>query len=444
MMTLQEFRTAAFEAALRLGCESAETFEVSGGDFEVTVLDGEIDTYASSRSFGVGLRVIVNGKNGYAYTERLDAPEELVRHAMDNAAVIEDPDVIPMQGPQTYATVQSPPQPLAHMSEREKIRLALSMEETAKKADPRFARTEYCGVTSSWSKTGIYNTYGLCAEETGESGSALFYAIAEQDGQPQSGGSYRGGAMAADPTALVREAVADAVGKFGAAPVPPGDYPVVLRYDAAESLLGGFSGMFSADAAQKGVSLLAGKEGTRIGSEAVTIVDDPLHPIDPCAFDAEGTPSVTKTVVDKGVLCTLLHNLKTAKKAGVASTSNASRSPASPVGVAPTNFYLQPGTKMLDQLLTEMGDGLLITEFKGLHAGLNAVSGSFSLLAGGFEVKDGRLGRAVDRIAIAGSFLSLLQDVQEVGCDLSYGIYGCGGIGSPSVRIRSLKVAGAE
>ncbi|MBQ3133110.1 MAG: TldD/PmbA family protein [Clostridia bacterium] len=443
-MTMQEFRLAAFKAAMALGCESAETFEVSGGDFEVTVLDGEIDTYASSRSFGVGLRVIVAGKNGYAYTERLDAPEDLVRHAMDNAAVIEDPDVIPMQGPQTYAAVQAPAQPLCDLSEREKIELALSMEAAAKAADPRVARTEYCGVTTSWAHTGIYNTYGLCAEESTKNGSTLCYVIAEQDGQPQSGGSYRGGVAAADPTALVREATEDAVSKFGAAPVPPGDYPVILRYDAAESLLGGFSGMFSADAAQKGLSLLADKEGTRIGSEAVTIIDDPLHPIDPTAFDAEGTPSVTKTVVERGVLKTLLHNLKTAKKAGVASTANASRSPASPVGISPTNFYLQPGTKTLDTLLTEMGDGLLITELKGLHAGLNPVSGSFSLLANGFEVKNGRIGRPVDQIAIAGTFLSLLSDVQDVACDLSYDHYGCGGIGAPSVRIGALKVAGAE
>lgn len=443
-MTLEQFRQAAFDAALALGCESAETYEVSGGDFAVTVLDGEIDTYNSSRSFGVGLRVIVGGKNGYAYTELLEDAETLVRRAMDNAAVIENTDVIPMQGAQSYPTVTPPAQPLCGMSEREKIGLALQMERLAKDVDPRFARAEYCGVNSSWTKTGIYNTLGLCAEESSENGSAMFYAIAEENGTPQCSGTYRSGVAALDSAAIVKEAVEEACARFGASPVAPGDYPVIMRFDAAEALLGGFSGMFSADAAQKGLSLLAGKENTRIGADCVTIIDDPLHPIDPSAFDAEGTPSVTKTVVENGVLKTLLHNLKTALKAGVQSTANASRTPGTPVSVSPTNFYIQPGEKTLAQLLDDMGNGLLITEISGLHAGLNPVSGSFSLLANGFLVEGGKLVRPVEQITVAGSFLSLLGDVCDVGNDLSYETYGCGGIGAPSLRIKSLKVAGAE
>lgn len=159
---------------------------------------------------------------------------------------------------------------------------------------------------------------------------------------------------------------------------------------------------FSADQAQKGLSPLAGREGESIASAVVTLCDDPLHPVNPRAFDDEGTPSVTKTVVENGVFQTLLHNLKTAKKAGCASTSNADRpSAASPVGIAPTNFYMVPGADNLESMKQRLGTGLMITDVTGLHAGVNPVTGDFSLLSRGFLVENGEIVRPVDQITIA-------------------------------------------
>ena len=87
-MTLQEFREQAFAAALRQGCDAAETYAVDGDSFTVYILDGQVDQYVSSRDFGVGVRVLKDGKNGYAYTESLDDPEAVVARAIDNAVVI--------------------------------------------------------------------------------------------------------------------------------------------------------------------------------------------------------------------------------------------------------------------------------------------------------------------------------------------------------------------
>ena len=92
-----------------------------------------------------------------------------------------------------------------------------------------------------------------------------------------------------------------------------------------------------------------------------------------------------KAVVENGVLTTLLHNLKTAHKQGVASTGNAARSYASTVGVAPSNFYFKPGAQTQEALLERMGEGLMLTDVTGLHAGANPISGDFSLLSRGFE-----------------------------------------------------------
>jgi PmbA protein len=204
-----------------------------------------------------------------------------------------------------------------------------------------------------------------------------------------------------------------------------------------------FSPMFSADEAQKGCSLLAGTEGQSIASGRVTIMDDPFDPIAPRAFDGEGTPCVQKPVVEKGVLKTLLHNLKTAAKAGVETTGNASRaSAASPVGVAPTVLRIEPGDKAPDTLVAEMKDGLIIVELEGLHAGVDTISGDFSLKAAGFLVQDGTIVRPVTGITVAGNFIDLMEDVSAVGNDLKYALPSGGYFASPSLLVAKLSVAG--
>ena len=162
------------------------------------------------------------------------------------------------------------------------------------------------------------------------------------------------------------------------------------------------------------------------------------------AFDGEGVATRTKDVIEKGRLVTFLHNLKTAKKDGVEPTGNASRASfKSPVGISPTNFFIQPGEKSYDQLVADLSDGIIIIDVQGLHSGANPVSGDFSLGAYGYLVEKGKVVRPVDQITIAGNFFKLLAAVEEVGSDLQFGTPGPRGhIGSPSLLISSLSVAG--
>ncbi|HPS82538.1 MAG TPA: metallopeptidase TldD-related protein, partial [Candidatus Limiplasma sp.] len=134
------------------------------------------------------------------------------------------------------------------------------------------------------------------------------------------------------------------------------------------------------------------------------------------------------------------HNLKTAHKDGVETTGNASKgSYAASVRVSPSNFYLEAGLQPLEALLADMGEGLVITEVEGLHAGANAVSGDFSLLAKGYTVKEGKRERPVEQITIAGNFFEMLKQVKAVGSDLRFP---SGGFGAPSVDVGLLSVAG--
>ena len=219
---------------------------------------------------------------------------------------------------------------------------------------------------------------------------------------------------------------------------------VLMAPGAARDMLQTFEGVFSAESAQKGISQLKGREGERIAAECVTLMDDPFlsDSLASRPFDGEGVAAKAKAVVENGVLTTLLHNLKTAHKQGVASTGNAARSYASTVGVAPSNFYFKPGAQTQEALLERMGEGLMLTDVTGLHAGANPISGDFSLSAKGFRVRGGRKAEAVNQITVAGNFYRLLESVVAVGSDLEFGFPGGSRFGSPSLLVSELAVAG--
>ncbi len=441
-MDAKQFREEAFAYALDQGCGGAELVETSGADFAVGVLQGEIDTYSVSRSRSLGLRVQLNGKNGYASTEEAENPKILVRAAMDNARVVEDEDEHPMAGPADYPDLPQPPDALAGMGEKEKIELCRELERVTLSLDPRVKRVASCKVVTGRSFLSIRNTLGLAAERE-ENISCIFVSPILEDGaEVHDGGSFRARGEAKDIEACAKEAVEEAAMQFGGQPVAPGSYRILLRNDAAYSLLSAFVGMFSADAAQKGLSLLAGREGKIIASPAVRIWDDPLLPLNPMAFDGEGVPARAKAVVEGGRLETLLHNLKTAKKAGVLTTANGGRGAGGPVGVRPSNFYIRPGSLDRPALFEALGDGLFITELSGLHAGVNGVSGEFSLLCKGQWIQGGKMARPVAYITLSGTFLGLLQAVEQVGSDLRFSIPAGTCFGSPSLLISSLMVSG--
>lgn len=440
---IKEYAHRLMTIAMDRGCDGAEVCVNESEEFSVGVLEDEVDEYTVSSSFGLGIRVQKDGRNGYAYTEAMDDPEGFVEEAIDNAETVKSEDIHPMAEPAEYPEIQKKTDALKDMDESEKIELCKALERETKRCDGRVKRVAYCKVVTAGGRFCIYNTLGLRAERSDRVSCCYVEPVLEDKGQMRDGFAFRADGEALDIAGCAREAVDEAIAAMDPAPVAPGKYDIILRNDAMASILGAFAGMFSADAAQKGLSPLAGREGEDIAAECVTLMDDPLYPINPSPFDDEGTPSVAKAVIKDGKLETLLHNLKTAKKAGVKSTSNGGRSSAgSPVGVRITNFYIAPKEGTLGQLISELGDGLLITDFSGLHAGVNPVSGKFSVLCKGRLIKDGRDVRAVNEITLSGDFTELLRSIVRVGGDLRFSMPGGSCVGSPSVMVRGAMISG--
>lgn len=449
-MNEKVFIDKLFDCAKGRGLSEYEAYFREGGSFRVGVYEGEIDNYDVNTSAGLSFRVLHQGKMGYSYTEAFDddAISMLIERAVGNASVIEneDPEFI-FGGSPVYADVNAYNADLEAIGAPDKISMVKLLETEAKAYSPDIKSVQYCTVLSNAGRIRLTNSKGLDLAFRSSFMAAYLMAQAEVAGKVTTAFDA---AVALKPgeidiKTLAGSAAQRALDKQGAATVSSGKYDIALFCETAVDLIEAFSGIFSAEEAQKGKSRLAGREGSAIGAGMLTIVDDPLLPggYASAPFDDEGVATVTKNVMENGVLLTLLYNLKTAAKAGVQSTGNAAKSGlAGAVHVSHSNFYVKPGELDFDAMLQRLGNGLLINELEGLHAGVDAISGDFSLSARGFKVENGKKTTPVEQIVLSGNFYDLMMNVDAVGADLKFGLPSGGAVGSPTLLIKGLTVAG--
>ena len=431
-------------AHLPKGADAAEVYAWQSHQFEVDVQNGEIESYDISHTGGTSIRVDC-GEIGYTLSQAPnDTPERLIELAAENAKVVQSEDAKYMRfyaGDDEYPKAKPDDPRLGKATAQQKIDMAMEMERRILAKSPVMKRVEHSIVSTGSSNIELFNSLGLAVSRQSGRVAAYLMPIGEKDGQVKNGMGFD---MASalediDIDRIVDEAIDDVMGQFDAKSVEAGTYDVVMKNEAAASLLFAFSSLFSAEAAQKGLSLLAGREGDMIGSPLLSLVDDPMNAniLIQSPFDAEGVASKKTPIIENGQLMTLLHNRKTAAKAGVQTTGNATHSGSGVLGVGPNQLLLLEGQDTLDALCKKMQNGLYITDVSGLHAGANAVSGDFSLLCRGFEVKNGEIGQAVEQITMAGNFLAMLKRIVAVGNDTRFPV-----VTIPSILVEGMKIAG--
>jgi PmbA protein len=368
-----------------------------------------------------------------------------VNAARDIAAVTEpDPDV-------SIATrkIDSPDLQLYEdgsegRSVMERTNVALAVERAAKNVDPRisgFRKTTYSDGTMTTIIATTADVRGAYRETYFSVGTSAV-ATAGEERQVGYHGEAKRRFAAVDPEAVGRRSAELAVGKLGARPFKTQTLPIVLDPYMGMSLLGALVPLFSADSVIKGKSLFAGKIGTAVASERVTIVDDARTPgaLRSAPFDGEGVTTTTRTLVDKGVLRGYLSSLKTAKKLDQAPTGNARRgSYATPSRIGAANFHLAAGTVAPEVLIKGLERSLRITSLLNLHT-IDPISGEFSLGATGEYLEKGERTYPVQGITIAGNLTTLLASITGVANDLTFG---SSGLGSPTFVISELSIGGA-
>ena len=448
-MNYTEFKQAVIAAATEKNVKDYELYYTESAETQTEIFKEEVKGFKSDNSLGVCFKCLVNGKMGYASTEHL-SPEEavaVVERALENAGSIESEEAsfIHTKGDE-YQTYEKKEEKEA--SSNELIDFALELQKELYATDNRVVDGTQAVAAYVKQKKALYNSNGLDLED--EAAFALSYGMAViaegeemYDGMEVVSGEFSD----FDKKEIAKEAVKDALETVGAAPIPSGKYPVVFSNKVMASLLSTYAEVFSAEQAQKGLSLLKGKEGETVASSLITLVDDPMYKdaLVKCTFDAEGVATYKKTLIEKGVFKTLLYNLKTAAVAGVKSTGNAAKaSYASVVDISPYSFYIEPGEGTLEDVLAKAGNGVYITSLQGMHAGANAVTGDFSLAASGFQITDGKKGAPVKSITVSGNFFDVLKDITVVGGDLKFNPFALGARrpGSPSVLVKEMTIAG--
>ena len=447
-MDFYEFKQIVADRCRELNITDYELYYETEASTSVEAFQHEVKAFSSSEGGGLCLRCLVDGHMGYASTQALNGEEarSLPLRAMDNASVLETDEAVFLgEGGQTYEVLDR--KAYALPSTEELIDTVLKTQEKLYAADPSVV--DGCETQGLYGHNELYiwNSRGLDLHSSNDF-AGLVTAAVVSDGQEMAN-DYQiklGKLDEIDTDKLVKKAVDGAIRKLGGDVAPTGQYPVVFDSDAMSDLLATFCGIFSSEAAQKGLSKLAQAEGTVIASPVVTLVDDPFCPEnpDPRCFDAEGTPTHRKNIIEKGVLNTLLYNLKTAAKAGKASTGNAAKGDYdSPVGIRPFSFYLEGGDQSEEELLKQVGQGVYINSLGGLHAGANPITGDFSLQSAGFLIENGVKTTSVKSFTVAGNFYQLLKDITAVANNSHLpSAMGSTAFGAPTTVVTGLSVAG--
>lgn len=446
-MNYELLKKAIEDEARSRGLEEYEIYYTSSEELSVDTLNGESNSFSSGNGSGICFRALYDGKMGYASSELLEEGEmrALVTRAMENAKATEKPDTVGIfAGSESYEELPESSYEPKGAGELKSIISELS-DKIYASSDKVTGGTQTYGMTAGF-EVRLSNSHGLDLAARGGINAVQLQAVVCDGGKYEADYGIREIDERLDLGALAEETVRDALVKVNAGLVESGKYNVVLSAKQMRTLLSAYSSVFSARSAQMGMSLLAGKEGERIASEIVNITDDPMREgvTIKTNFDAEGVAAHRKSVVEGGVLKTLLHNRETAKKQGVESTGNASKGGyASPVSVSPYAFCLEASDNTLDGLFEMAGNGLYITELKGLHAGANAITGDFSIEAAGFKIVDGKLGDAVKSFTVAGNFFELLKSIEALSDTVEVAITGgFTTFGSPAVLVRNMSIAG--
>jgi PmbA protein len=446
---LEGIARRAVEAAQSAGASDAEAWVEEAVTREIRVYEQNVESLTDAGSRGIGVRVFLDGRSGYAYgTDLSDAGVTALAAQARESAAVADPDEFGGL-PDEFGAADIDglhAAGLADWSTERKIELAVEIERAARAHDgvSQVEDTVYADADGS---VALANSRGFCSSYEASSAWAYASVFAGEGADLMTGlGVGLGRAPdELDPRAIGDEAAERALALVGARQPESRRCPVVLDPFVAASFIGFIGSMLSADAVQRGRSLFADREGDEIASAAVRLADDGIDPEGPdsAPFDGEGSARRRTPLIQDGRLLTFLFDARTARKGERASTASASRgSYRTPPAVGTANLLLEPGDADLDELVRRAGEGLYVTDVAGLHSGVNPVSGTFSVGATGRLIEGGELGRPAREMTIASDLVSMLKAVQAVGSTSRWVPFG-GSVKAAPLLIGEMSVSGA-
>lgn len=415
------------------GGEEIEAYVVRSRTTEVRAHKGEVESFSQADSEGVGVRVLVDGRQGYAYCGSLEAADVAyaLGEARDNAAFSQPDPALALARSDDCAGVE-PAQldlwrdEMTSVGPEEKIRIALDLEAATHRLDDRVRAVESADYGDNLVETAVANSHGVTATSRRTSCSCASHAIAGEGEATQTGYGFSLGRALSDldVEATAREAVERSTRLLGARQIPTTRLPVILDPLVAHSFIGLLGTPLSGESLSRGRSFFADRVGAVVAAPELTLTDDPTDPTaySAGAYDGEGVPTRRTELVVDGRLLGFAHNVVSARRVGngARTTGAAVRGFTSPPGVGFRNLHATPGAKTLEELLAEAGDALYVQSVTGLHSGTNPISGDFSAGASGLRVRAGAMAEPVREVTIASTLQRMLLDIAAVGSEVRF------------------------
>jgi PmbA protein len=428
--------------------EQVEAFVSRGGDTEVRVYEGEVEHFVAAQAEGIGIRVISEGRTGFAYAGTLQesAIAEVLAEARDNVqfgtvdewAGLAEPDGVPQTEQELWNDE------LAEYGTEGKIDLAKRLEQLTLAVDGR-VRVDESNYADAFGEAAVATTTGI-RQYGRENGCYVSISTLADDGdETQTGFGFSVGRLPAalDLDRAAKEASDRATRLLGAVKPASARTTVVLDPFVTAQLLGIVSSTLNGEAVVKGRSLFRDRLGDEVAPSFVSLIDDPTNPLAYTAtdVDGEGLAARRNALIEDGVLERFTHNSYSARRAGTVSTGNAVRGGFSGTpGVGALALSLAPGTRSQQELIAGLDEGVLIQSVKGIHSGVNPISGDFSTGAAGLMIRNGQVAEPIREFTIASTLQRMLLDIVEIGGDVDWLPMRAAGV---SLVIRDVTMSGS-
>lgn len=440
-----ESASALVDRAMKAGADAAEALVVEGASLGVSWRLGKLEDVERSEGQDVGLRVFIGQRQAMVSSTDLseNALAPLVERAIAMARVAPEDPYIGLAEAALLARdlpeldiFDTTPFPDAEA-------LAAKAAETEEAALAIKGVTNSGGAGASWGRSGmaLVTSGGFTGSYTGTSHSFSVSVLAGEGTTMERDYDYSSARHQSDLDKAIdigRNAGERAVRRLGARKVKSQSVPVVYDPRVSGGLVGHFAGAISGSSIARGTSFLKESLGKRVFADGISIIDDPhrRRGLRSKPFDGEGVANRLICLADNGVLTTWLLDCATAKQLGLTTTGHAARGIGAPPSPSTTNLYMAAGTVDPKALISDIKQGLYITEMIGM--GVNGVTGDYSRGASGYWIENGEIAYPVSEITVAGNLKDMFLNMTPAD-DLAFHQ----GTNAPTLRVEGMTVAGS-
>lgn len=444
---LESIAQKLLDKAINAGAKHADTIMIKSDSVTVNVRTSKLEHVERAEGLEVGLRVLIGQKQACVSGSNMSTESfsTMAEQAIAMAQAAPDDPFSGLATSDQLATdtqcddleLTDPSEPLSleqlkdMATEAETSALAVKDVSQCESVAAGFGTDSICVAASN----GFFGNYNRSSTSVSCAAIAGFGTGMEVDY------CYESRVYASDlprPTDIGRIAGERAAERLDSRRPPTGSYPVLFDERVSSSLIGHLLSAINGSAICRGSSWLLGALESQVLPDSLSIIEDPMLPRYQSSkpFDAEGLPTKRKNLVENGILKGWILDLSTARKLGLDSTGNASRSTTSVPSPTVTNIQLPDGKKSRDDLISDMETGLIITSLIG--STINPVTGDYSRGASGFWVENGKIIKPVSELTIAGNLKQFLKTIIPANDSCQFRRYRV-----PSLLVEGLTIAGA-